>query len=199
MIGELMAKPGAGLAEVSLVCGLNDDGVLGREHSHLQVSAAQSAKVINAALLACLGSAEAHARMLAALTSGNEEEAALAQVYLRHRPIADAAELRTVAAGITRMKGQDAQVHALDTLARYQLSDRESLEALARAFIAAKSVAVQRAIAGVLVRADYGAIATADLVRSLREHRVKSTSGEDLIDVLIRRLQSAIEHKTQGA
>jgi len=89
-------------------------------------------------------------------------------------------------------------VHALDTLARYSLSDRESLEELARAFVAAKSSAVQRAIAGVLVRADYGVIATADLVRSLREHRVKSPGGEDLIDVLIRRLQSVVEHK-QGA
>jgi len=197
MIGELIAKDAVGASEVSLVCALNGDGTLGRDRSDLHVSAAQASKVANAAVLACLGSAESHARMLRALTSTNEEEVAMAQIYLHHRPIADAAELRSIAVGITRMKG-DAQVHALDTLARYSLSDRESLEELARAFVAAKSAAVQRAIAGVLVRADYGAIATADLVRSLREHRVKSPGGEDLIDVLIRRLQSAVEHK-QGA
>jgi hypothetical protein len=197
MIGELIAKDAVGASEVSLVCALNDDGALGRERSVLHVAAAQASKVPNAAVLACLGSAESHARMLRALTSANEDEVAMAQVYLHHRPIADAAELRSIAAGITRMKG-DAQVRALDTLARYSLSDRESLEELARAFVAAKSSTVQRAIAGVLVRADYGIIATADLVRSLREHRVKSPGGEDLIDVLIRRLQSAVEHK-QGA
>jgi hypothetical protein len=198
MIGELIAKDAVGASEVSLVCALNGDGALGRDRSSLHVSTAQASKVPNAAVLACLGSAEAHARMLRALIDTNEEEAAMAQVYLHHRPIADAVELRNVAAGITRMKGQDAQVHALDALARYRLSDRESLEELARAFVAAKSAAVQRAIAGVLVRADYGVIATAELVHSLREHRVKSPGGEDLIDVLIRRLQSAVEHQ-QGA
>ena len=198
MIGELIAKDAVGASEVSLACALNDNGALGRERSGLHVSAAQASKVANAAILACLGSAESHARMLRALTSANEDEVAMAQVYLHHRSIADAAELRNIAAGIARMKG-DAQVHALDALARYSLSDRESLEELARAFVAAKSAAVQRAIAGVLVRADYGVIATADLVRSLREHRVKSPGGEDLIDVLIRRLQSAVEHNKQGA
>ena len=199
MIEELVAKDGVGAAEVSLVCALNEDGALGRERDGLAVSAAQAGKVRNAAMLACLGDAESHARVLRALASANDDEVALAQVYLHHRPIADATELRSIAASITRMKGSDAQVHALDALARHRLSDRESLEELARAFVVARSVAVQRAIAGVLVRADYGAIASAELVRALREHRVKSRDGEDLVDVLIRRLQSAIEHPKQGA
>jgi hypothetical protein len=198
MIEELVAKDAVGAAEVSLVCALNGDGALGRERDGLAVSAAQAAKIRNAAVLACLGDTGSHARMLRALASGNDDEVALAQVYLRHRPIADATELRSIAASITRMKASDAQVHALDALARHQLSDRESLEELARAFVVAKSVAVQRAIAGVLVRADYSAIASAELVRALREHRVKSRDGEDLVDVLIRRLQSAIEHPKQG-
>jgi hypothetical protein len=198
MIEELVAKDAVGAAEVSLVCALNGDGALGRERDGLAVSAAQAAKIRNAAVLACLGDTGSHARMLRALASGNDDEAALAQVYLHHRPIADATELRSVATSITRMKASDAQVHALDALARYRLSDRESLEELARAFVVAKSVAVQRAIAGVLVRADYGTIASTELVRALREHRVKSRDGEDLVDVLIRRLQSAIEHPKQG-
>jgi len=37
-------------------------------------------------------------------------------------------------------------------------------------------------------RADFEQIATPDLVRDLREHRLKSPDGQDLIDVLIRRL-----------
>jgi len=199
MIADLIAKDEVGASEVGLVCALNEDGSLGRERDGLSVSAAQAAKLRNAAILACLGDADSHARMVRALASANDDDVALAQVYLHHRPIADAMELRSVAASITRMNGSDAQVRALDALARYSLSDRESLEELTRAFVVAKSVAVQRAIAGVLVRADYGAIASVELVRSLREHRVKSGDGEDLIDVLIRRLQNAVGRPKQGA
>ncbi len=89
------------------------------------------------------------------------------------------------------MDGSGAQVHALDTLARYHLSDRESLEELTRLFPRAKSVNVQRAIAGILVRSDYRAIATPELVRTLRQSRLKSPDGADLIDILIRRLQAS--------
>jgi hypothetical protein len=57
------------------------------------------------------------------------------------------------------MSGSDAQVRALDTLARLRLDDREILEELARLFPLAKSVNVQRAIAGILIRSDYRMIA----------------------------------------
>jgi len=40
----------------------------------------------------------------------------------------------------------------------------------------------------VLIRADYRTIARPDVVRTLREYRRKSPSGEDVIDALIRRL-----------
>jgi glyoxylate carboligase len=50
----------------------------------------------------------------------------------------------------------------------------------------AKSVNVQRAIAGILIRADYQSIAKPKLVQTLREHRLKSPDGEDSIDILIR-------------
>ena len=62
---------------------------------------------------------------------------------------------RFVATGIARMPGSGAQVRALDTLARHRLSDSQSLNELARLFPAASSVDVQRAIAAVLIRADY--------------------------------------------
>jgi hypothetical protein len=57
----------------------------------------------------------------------------------------------------------------------------------------------QRAIAGVVVRSDYGAIASPELVRALGQHRVQPSGGEDLVDVLIHRLQSAIKAPKQGA
>ena len=87
------------------------------------------------------------------------------------------------------MPDSDTQVRALNTLAHHRLADRESLEELTRLFPLARSINVQRAIAGVLIRADYEQIAKPELLHALREHRLKSTDGQDLIDVLIRRLQ----------
>ncbi len=191
MFGEQLARNAVGSAEVDLACSLNRNGDLQRELDRLQLSPAQIAKVANAALLACLGSVEGHARVLRALTSPNDDDVQIAQIYLRHRPLADANELRIVATGITRMNGSEAQVRALDTLARQQLSDRESLDELARLFPLAKSVSVQRAIAGILIRADYRSLARPELARALRQHRLKSPDGQDMIDVLIRRLEAS--------
>jgi hypothetical protein len=123
------------------------------------------------------------------LTSPNDEEVQIAQVYLRHHPIADVDELRVVTSGIARMNGSAAQVRALDTLAHQHLSDPESLEELARLFPLTESVGVQTAIAGVLIRSDYKAIARPEFVQTLQRHRLRSSNGADLIDVLIRRLQ----------
>jgi hypothetical protein len=99
-------------------------------------------------------------------------------------------ELRIVTSGIARMNGSNAQVRALDTLAHQHLSDPESLEELARLFPLAESVGVQTAIAGVLIRSDYRAIAKPELVQALQQRRPRSSNGPDLIDVLIRRLQA---------
>src|SRR5205085_823652 len=108
------------------------------------------------------------------------------------RPIADVDELRAVVAGIARVTGApDAQVHALDTLSRQYLSDGATLGELMRYFAVAGSLKVQRAIAGILIRADYRSIATPELVGMLREHRVKSNDGPDAIDILIRRMQAS--------
>jgi hypothetical protein len=191
MIGDQLAKNAVSSAEVGLACALNKDHELDQELHRLQLSPAQAEKVTHAAVLACLGSTEAHARVLRALTSPNDEEVQIAQVYLHYWPISDPTELRDVATGIARMNGSDAQVRALDTLARYHLSDRESLEELTRLFPRAKSVNVQRAIAGILIRSDFQAIATPELVKTLRQSRLKSPDGADLIDVLIRRLQTS--------
>ena len=92
--------------------------------------------------------------------------------------------------GIVRMSASNAQVRALDTLAGLRVSDPESLEELARLFPVAESVGVQTAIAGILIRSDYRAIATPELVQTLRQSRLKASVGADMIDALIRRLQA---------
>lgn len=191
MIGDQLARDAVSPDVVDLVCRLNKNRELDQELHRLQLPPAPADKVAHTAVLACLGSAEAHARVLHALASPNDEEVEIAQVYLRHRPITDSIELRRVATEIVGMNGSAAQVRALDTLARYQLSDRDTLATLAHLFSLAKSVNVQRAIAGVLIRSDYRTIAGPELVRVLREHRLKSPNGEDLIDVLIRHVEAA--------
>ena len=193
MIGDRIAANAVGSAEVDLVCSRNKNGALDHELDRLKLSPVQADKVTSAAILACLGSKEGHARVLRALSSASDDEVQVAQVYLRHRPIADVDELRLVTTGIARMNASFAQVRALDTLASHRVSDRQSLEELTRLFLQAKSVDVQRAIAGILIRADYHyqAFAKSELARALREHRLRSPDGKDLIDVLIRHLQAS--------
>ena len=50
---------------------------------------------------------------------------------------------------------------------------------------------MQRAIASVFIRSDHRSIATPELVRVFRDHR-KAGAGNDVIDVLIRRLERAM-------
>jgi hypothetical protein len=87
------------------------------------------------------------------------------------------------------MSASGAQIRALDTLASYHLADPQSLAEIARLFPLAKSLGLQRAIAGILIRSDFRAIATPDFVKTLRQSRLRSPDGIDVIDVLIRRLQ----------
>jgi hypothetical protein len=189
MFGEQIARSAVTAAEVNLACELNQDRRFDGELHLLQPTPAQTANVTNAALFACLGSADGHARVLRALISPDDDNVQMAQIYLRHRPLADVNEMRIVATGITRMNGSDAQVRALNTLAGQPLTDRESLQELARLFPRAKTVDVQRAIAGVLIRSDYQSLPRPELALALRKPRLKSPDGADMIDALIRRLQ----------
>jgi hypothetical protein len=50
---------------------------------------------------------------------------------------------------------------------------------------------VQNAIAGVLIRADRKAVAGSELLRTLRENRVKASPGDNMVDALIHRLQES--------
>jgi hypothetical protein len=193
MIDDRLARPAVGAQDVELVCALNREHALDDTLAALaKVPADRMRDVGHAGVLACLGSQPARARVLQAVTSVRDDDVQIAQVYLRHRPIVDVDELRVVAAAIARMDNQVAQVRALDTLAQHRLSDEKSLVALTDLFPVAKSLEVQRAIAGILIRGDYATLAKPDLVRALQTHRRKSTDGQDLIDILIRRLQASL-------
>jgi hypothetical protein len=191
-IADSLARSTVGPADVDLACTLNKSHELDEGLDRLQMSPTQAERPASAAILACLGSTESHARVLRALTSSNDDDVHVAQVYLRHRPITDANELRALTADVARMTDAKAQARALDTLAGQGITDRESLEDLTRLFAQAGSGGVQLAIAGILLRSDYQMIASVDLLQLLRQHRRKSSSSDDMVDVLIRRVQSLL-------
>jgi hypothetical protein len=189
---DARARRGAvGAADIDVICASNVRRELDSAAAALNPRSAYADTAGNAAALACLGHPERRARALRALTSDDEQDARIAQVYLRYQPVDDVAELRSLTAAVARMSGGGAQVRALDALAALRVADRESLDTLARLYPRARSPGIQRAIAGVLIRADYRSIADPELVRALREHRLAPHDGEDLIDVLIRRLEMA--------
>jgi hypothetical protein len=191
MVAERMARGRLGKHEVDHVCETHRDREPDLARQVRASGGAQAGNVVHSAVLACLGSAEAHQQTVRALTSARDDEVAIAQAYLRHRPLAGVAELRAVTAGIARMSAGSAQVRALEALARQRLADAQSLQEIAGLFPQVRSLEAQRAIAGILIRADTQMLARADLARSLRQHRLKSPDGGDVIDALIRLLQSA--------
>lgn len=189
MLGELQSRTTVGVAEVGLACSLNQENQLEGAFNRRIAPGSAADDVAHAAVRACLGSSEGHARTLQGLVSANEVDVQIAQAYLRHRPITDADELRRVAADIARMAPSEAQVRALGALGRHYLSDPEILAMLTRLFAQTSSPAVQGAIAGILIRADLSSIAGASLVTTLQAKRRSPPAQDDIIDALIRRLQ----------
>ena len=189
MLAARMARGSLGKNEVDLVC----ESPLGREPGLAQrllaTGSVRSQHVAHSAVLACLGDAEAHQRSVRALTSPRDDEASIAQAYLRQRSLANVDELRMLTGHIARMNTGAGQVRALETLARQRLADPQSLQVFAGLFAQARSLELQRAIAGILIRADTQALGRAELSRTLRQHRLKSPDGSDVIDMLIRTLQ----------
>jgi hypothetical protein len=190
MISKRMASDSLGLHEVDLVCATSAARDPADAQQVLATGTVRLTKVAHSAVLACLGSPEAHERTVLALTSARDDDLAIAQVYLRHRPLVGVRELRSLTAGIGRMGAGEGQVRALETLARQRVDDPISLQAIADLFPLARSLDAQRAIAGILIRADHRSLVRTDLLRSLRQHRLKSTDGNDVIDALVRVLQT---------
>ncbi|MFL5520351.1 MAG: hypothetical protein ACJ8B6_05410 [Gemmatimonadales bacterium] len=185
MVADVLAGRAAGFGEVDLICGLNRDRSLDAEAHRLAGASIPPGRASDAAL-ACLGDSRSRARILGALASRDEGDVQLAQAYLRHQPIDDAGELRSVALDVARMDGSAAQARALETLARHHIADDAVLERLAAVFMQTRSLPVQRAIAEIFIRSNYrGAPGLGD---RLRKHRLRSPDGADLIDTLISRL-----------
>ena len=189
-ISDQIARDRVGRDDVDLACTRKAQGEADPALRTLAAGALKTGKVAPAAAAACLGSMEAHARVVRAVTSANSDDIAIARAYLRHRPLANVDELRSIATAIARMPPSDAQVRALETLSQQRVADPESLREIARLFPMAKSVQLQRAIASVLIRSDYRVLGQADLARSLKQYRLKSPDGNDVIDALIRVLQA---------
>ncbi|HVO90241.1 MAG TPA: hypothetical protein VMV45_17015 [Casimicrobiaceae bacterium] len=190
LLRDLLAKPAMSLPDVDLACSLDArelDGAL----AQLRQATDVEGHTDRSAALACLGSAEDHARMLLALSSSNEQDVRFAEVYFQHRPIGTVEQLRAAIGQIARMNDPGAQVRALDTVGRLRLSDREALAELATLFPRTRSVQVQRAIAGVFLRSDAQAIASLDLAALMQQSRLRSPDGHDAIDIAIHHLQQA--------
>lgn len=178
-------------ADVELACSLNDGRAIDAALPDIAASVPPGRTVGQAAILACLGSADARATVVPALTSIRQDDFEMARTYLKHHPLADVQELRSVTADIANAQDPRVQVRALDTLACQHVSDPESLKELARLFPSAKSADVQAAIAGVLLRSDYDAIATQEVVETLRESRIDPDAPcPNPVDTLIRRLET---------
>ena len=177
---------GAQPDDIDLACRLARDGMLASQVP--RIGGAVAAGVERHAMLACLGDEDARATVLATLATMEQRGVELAEVLLRHRPLRDAAELQHLVRAIGSMSATPAmQERALHALAGQRAIDTRAAGIVVDMFPDA-SLPVQRAIAGVLVRADLTAIDTGALVRMLHRHRRPSLEGRDLIDVLIGRL-----------
>jgi hypothetical protein len=190
LLAELQARNVVGVAEVDLACALNETHDLDGAYPQRAGPGGAADDLPHAAVRACLGSSEDHERTVTALLSQNEADARIARDYLRHRPIADIGVLRRVAAGIVRMPPSQAQVNALAALGRHYLSDGEILSLLLDLFAQTASAPVQTAIAGILIRADRRSLASPQLVQTLQRNRKPSAPGDNIIDALLRRLQT---------
>ena len=186
MIAEMLATRSLDFGEVDLICSLGDDPSLSEELRTFHVAMLGSPQAAQSAARACLGDAAARDRALRALASSDEHDVQAAQAFLRHRPIEDVGELRTVAARVAAMRASPAQVRALETLARQRVADAQILDELARLYSKARSPEIQQAIAEVFLRADLGAIDRAALAERLRRDRIRPAPG--LVDTVLQRL-----------
>ena len=145
-----------------------------------------------AAALACLGSPEARARVLEALTSAHARRrrgrGGLPGIPADHRSQGSSHRRERNCPDDGPGRADSRARHA----GRQRLSDPQSLEELARLFPAAETLDVQRAIAAVLIRADYRIAAEAGIGAAAEPSPAASLAGggNDIIDILIRRLQS---------
>ena len=189
MIGDLLASGDMGFGEVDLICTLNQDGELDPALKRLRLRAV-AGRTASAAALACLGSRDSRAAVLKALASARESDVQIAQAYLRHRPIDDAAELRKVSLAVAGMTAPGAQARALEAIARHHVNDGAVFDALKGLYARTASAAVQQAIAEVFLRSDLAGVDGGELAAFLQEHRL-APSDSDLVQTLLRRIAAS--------
>lgn len=190
LLAEVLSKPAVGFGEIDLACTLNRDRSLDAGLATMKPAGGRQRSMGHTAVLACLGDTAAHVQVLQGIASAEGRDGEAAQAYLRHRPIEEPGELRQVARRVAQMPASPAKVKALDTLGRLNIADPEVLRELADSFAVARSLQVQRALAELFIRSDPRALPRTQLAGVLRDHRVRAPGGgEDLIDVLLRRLQ----------
>lgn len=190
MLSDRVAHDAVGRPEVDLACSRLTASAEDPGLQPLAAAVLKSHNVAQVAALACLGDREARTRVLGAVTSANADDIAIAQDYLRRRPLTNTADMRAIASAIARMPASAAQVRALESIAQQRISDPEALRAIAGLFAPGSSLDLQRAIAGILIRSDHRLLGQAELARSLKQYRIRSPEGEDVIDALIRVLQA---------
>lgn len=187
MIGDLLAANDVGFGEIDLICTLNRDGALDPALRRLHLRKAAKPGTGSAAALACLGSHDGRAAVLKALASPRDGDVQIAQAYLRHRPIDDAAELRKVSLAVVGMGSPGPQARALEAIARHHVSDRAIFDALMQLYARTSSSAVQQAIAEVFLRSDLAGIDPPELATFLQQHRL-APSAADVVELLLRRI-----------
>jgi hypothetical protein len=190
MLGDMLARKDVAPSDVNLACTMNKKHELDSAAGELATKT-RGETTGHAAVLACMGDAEARSRVLKALVSPADADVQVAQAYLRHRPIAEPAELRVVTKAVAAMDAPEAQTRALDALARHYVSDRESIDILKHLFAKTRSAAVQNAVAGVLIRADRKSFSASELLPTLREYRLRTSPGDNMVNSLISRLQES--------
>ena len=152
MVADVLTHGSADYGDVDLICSLNADGSLDAERTLLSRAALPTGRAADAAL-ACLGDDAGRRRTLKALASREERDVQIVQAYLRHRPITEPRELRTVAMSVAKMEPSGAQVRAIEALARLRIEDEQVLAELKDLSGRTKSPEVKRAIGEVFLRA----------------------------------------------
>lgn len=186
LVRDLLAAPAIATADIGLACRLASRYALEDWGAPRQTAGGSD----HAAVQACLGNVDAHAAVLAALTSGLPGDADVAEMYVQHRAFSRA-ELGTAITRIGNIPDASAQARAFDILARQPVTDPDHLGALLDLYPRVHGAVAQRAIAGILVRNDYRTFAAPQAVELLRTHRLPTRQGSDMVDILIRRLEGA--------
>jgi hypothetical protein len=189
-INDVLAGDTMAFGEVDLVCTLNRDRALDTSLNRLQVEQS-NARIAQAAALACLGSADARARILKAVREPERrrraDSAGISPATGRSPTPLSCARSRAGSCASRASRRRCARwrpwqgLHV--TTARCWTSWRAFSANRPRSRCSAPSPKSSSAQATRQPRIP-------SLAAVFRQHRIKSPSGEDLIDVLIRRLQS---------